>query len=120
MPHAIVSLVELKQYLDGVMKKAHHHSPNVCDIIPTIMGNVMIYADIDQIEVGVREGDMKNEMWIMVSEYRYYLCYNHDDGTIDLKEDGRQGMVLAKFDNSSPIYMVKATFEKLWREAVPA
>lgn len=123
MARQIVSLVELKQYVDGVMKKAHHHSPNVCDIIPTLIGNIITYADIDQIEVGEREGDMKNEIWFCIpynsEDYYYYLGYNHEDETIDMKEDGRQGGVIAKFENNTPILMVKAVFEKLWKH-IPA
>lgn len=117
MSRHIISLVEMSEYLEGVMKKAHHHSPNITEIIPVIIGNVLIYCDIDQIHVGEREGDMKNEMWFCIkgTENWFYLSYNHEDETIDMKEDGRQGNIIAKFENHTPPIMVKAIFEKEWR-----
>lgn len=116
------SLHQLKLYLDGVMKKAHHHSPNVTDVIPAIIGFIVTYADPSEIHVGSREGDMKNENWFCIadSDEWYYFCYNHDDQTIDMKEGSRQSPVIAKFDNRSTIFEIKSVFEKAWREAKAA
>lgn len=118
----ISSMHQFKMYIDGVMKKAHHHSPNVTDIIPVILGNILTYADPGEIHVGSREGDMKNEIWFCIHKTNewYYLSYNHEDETIDMKQDGRQGNIIAKFNNQSQIFEIKAVFEKVWRQAKAA
>ena len=116
------NLHQLKMYLDGVMKKSHHHAGNVCDIIPTIIGNVLIYSDINQIHVGTREGDIKNEIWFCISnsDEWLYFGYNHENETIELREGGRQGRTIARFDNNTTPLMIKAVFEKFWKEAKAA
>lgn len=113
----ITSRHQWQMYLIGIIRKAHHHSPNVTDIIPTIAGNIDLYADQNSIEVGEREGKMKNEIWFRFigdNQY-YYFVYNHGDEMLDMKEGGRGGNIIAKFDNYSTPIMVKAVFEKLWR-----
>jgi hypothetical protein len=118
----ISSMHQWKMYLDGIMKKAHHHAPNVVDIIPTIIGNINIYADPNEIHVGSVQGEMKNVIWFCVadSEDWYYFRYDHDNQSIDMMYENRNGPVIARFDNQSTVFEIKAIFEKIWRQAKAA
>jgi hypothetical protein len=112
MPLTINTLRILNEYITGVMGRADHHGPNVNEIALAIAGAV-IWKSTDDVEVRTYAGETANVLWMTVNGNRYALCYNHGNGTIELRDRTIQGNVLASFDNATPIADIKTVFNRL-------
>lgn len=109
MPETVSTVDKLQQYIQGVMERAAHHANNVDEICLAIAGAIVWRKDGD-FKVITREGDMGNVLWMHVGGNRYALSYNHDIRSIEIREGGIQGSVLASFTNGSSIRDVKDFF----------
>jgi hypothetical protein len=112
MPQTITDLDILQDYISGVMERAVHHANNVDEICLAIAGAV-IWRKEGDLKVMVREGDMKNVLWVRIGGQRYALSYNHRSGEIEVRNGTTHGMVLASFGNATPLAEVKKFFGSL-------
>jgi len=80
------------------MDRAEHHAGQVNEVCLAIAGAVIWRKDGD-IQVYEREGQMTNALWVHIGSHRYALSYNHDAGSIEVREENMRGNVLASFDN---------------------
>lgn len=60
-----------------------------------------------------REGELKNVLWLQVGSRTLCFAYNHDTGSIEVREGSVQGSVITSFTNSTPLSDVKTFFENL-------
>jgi len=102
----------LRDYLAGVLDRANHHAQNVNEIALAIAGGI-IWRTTNDIRVLSREGEMKNVLWLQVSERRLCFVYNHNTNAIEIRDGSTHGTVLASFSNTTPIGDVKHFFEIL-------
>ncbi|MFL5898625.1 MAG: hypothetical protein ACJ76D_09215 [Solirubrobacterales bacterium] len=114
MPQTVASVDVLQQYIRGVMQRAEHHANNVDEIaLALALAGAVVWRKDGEIEVMAREGDMKNVLWVCVNGRRYALSYNHDHGSIEVRERNTQGNVLASFTNANTVHEVKQFFAGL-------
>lgn len=102
----------LKVYISGVLDRANHHAHNVNEIVLAIAGGI-IWRTTHNIRVMSREGEMKNVLWLQVEERTLCFAYNHETGSIEIREGSIQGNVIEEFNNSTPLSNVKNFFETL-------
>ena len=113
MPQQVTDIEVLKNYLRGVMDRADHHAQNVNEIALAVAGGVIWRKDDEPIEVMVREGEMKNVLWLRVDGNRYALSYNHDTREIELRQGTTQGNVIGSFSNRMTNNEVRQIFASL-------
>lgn len=113
MPTKVTNVDHLRDYLGGVVDRADHHAQNVNRIILAIAGAVIWRKDSDPIEVLVRDGDMKNVLWLKISGQRYALSYNHEQGVIEIRRGTTQGNVMGSFSNAMTNEEVYRIFRSL-------
>jgi len=51
-------------------------------------------------------------LWVHIGSHRYALSYNHEAGTIEVRQDTMRGDVLASFDNSNTAAEVRQFFAR--------
>ncbi len=114
MPLSVSDIATLQQYLIGVMGRADHHAHRVNEIALALVGAIVWRKDATAIKVmAARNGGTANVLWISIGGKRYAFSYNHDAGTIEMRDKSVQGDVLASFDNSTPIAEVRRIFSLL-------
>ncbi len=101
---------EIDAYLRLVRRAANHHGHNVEHIIDYIAAEVRrrVNLNSDLIEAYERLGKIGRTCWVTIAGNRYAFSYVHANGQIELREDGIQGRVLACFDNSVSLKIVKS------------
>lgn len=112
MPRTVTDIEILQEYILGVMERAGHHAENVKDICLAIAGAI-IWRKEGDIQVYEREGQMANALWVTINGQKCALSYNHDAGTIEVREGSMRGNVLASFDNDNTATDVRHFFENL-------
>ena len=112
MARTVSDVDVLHDYLVGVMNRADHHAGDVGDICLAIAGAVVWRKDGD-IQVFEREGNMANALWVSIDEKRYAISYNHDELTVEIRENNLKGRTLGSFDNSNTVQDVREFFEAL-------
>ena len=112
MATTIHNIEVLRTYLTGVLDRANHHAQNVNEIALAIAGGI-IWRTTDNIRVLSRDGEMKNVLWLQVDTRRLCFVYNHSNISIEVREDSTQGIVVATFNNLTPLTTVKTFFETL-------
>lgn len=113
MPHQVTDVDVLRDYLRGVLDRADHHAQNVNEISLAIAGAIIWRKDDNPLEVMVREGEMKNVIWVKIGNQRYALSYNHEAGEIELREGSTRGNVVGTFSNTTPLADVRRIFGAL-------
>jgi hypothetical protein len=110
----IVSDIDvLSTYLKGVMKRADHHAQNVGAVALTLAGAIVWRKDPVPLEVREQDGELKNVLWVVISQKRYAFSYNHAMGTIDIRERTTGGTTLARFSNATSTQYVRDFFASL-------
>jgi hypothetical protein len=83
------------------------HAPNVNETIFEIVGNLVMTADNDSIEVGQRTGTNGivhdvNQIWFTVQGRDYALIYNGSNtGQVEIRARNKHGGVVIAFDNAT-------------------
>ena len=113
MPHQVTDVDVLRDYLRGVLDRADHHAQNVNEIALAIAGAIIWRKDDTPLEVMIREGEMKNVLWVKIRNQRYALSYNHESGEIELRDGSTRGNVVGTFSNATPLTDVKRIFGAL-------
>jgi hypothetical protein len=106
-------VAEVHDYLQGVLGRADHHAPNVDEVVVTLMGAIIAFAEPDSIELLAQDGEIKNALWARIRGQRYAFSYDHTGRRITAKRGGNRGPVVAAFDNSATARQVIATFRGL-------
>ncbi|MBW8323661.1 MAG: hypothetical protein K0M50_02745 [Prolixibacteraceae bacterium] len=112
MALTIETLTVLNQYINGVMSRADHHALNVNEVVLTLAGAVIWRATQD-VEVRTYNEETANILWVTINGHRYALAFNHQIGEIELHDRTQNGIVLAKFNNSTSATEVKTIFAGL-------
>lgn len=108
------SINELKKYFLGVVKRSEHHAPNVSDIVYSLLGAIILLKDEDtSLEVRGSEDVMANIIWVQINNNRFALRYEHDDDTIEIRQNTFKGEILLKVDNSTTITEMLNTFKNV-------
>lgn len=113
MPHQVTDVDVLRDYLRGVLDRADHHAQNVNEIALAIAGAIIWRKDDTPLEVMIREGEMKNVLWVKIRNQRYALSYNHESGEIELRDGSTSGNVVGTFSNATQLTDVKRIFGAL-------
>ena len=108
MATAVTEVEVLRQYIDGVMKRADHHARGVDEVALALIGAILWRKDPDQ-EIKV----LTNVLWVHIGSKRYTFSYNHSSGQIEMREGSTHGSVKHVFDNSVTAAQVKSIFETL-------
>jgi hypothetical protein len=93
MPAPVTTDV-LQQYLLGVVARADHHADNVNEVVLSLAGAIIWRKGPDDLEVMVRDGVVKNVLWVRINGQRYALSYNHNDRTIEMRCGSTQGLLV--------------------------
>ncbi|MEH2086347.1 hypothetical protein [Nostoc sp.] len=109
----VTDIQTLKSYIDGVMERADHHAGDVNEICLALAGAIVWRKDDAPIEVRVRDGEIKNQLWVKINHTRYAFSYNHTTGEIELRQGSSKGKILHTFSNKTPVSQVKQIFESL-------
>jgi Integron cassette protein VCH_CASS1 chain len=114
MPLAIMDVDTLKRYVEGLMERSEHHAGNVGGAALALAGAIVWRKnDAEEIEVMVREGDLKNVLWVRIGGQRYAFSYNHGEKAIEMRVGTTHGAVLHSFTNSTPTSDIEAIFRAL-------
>lgn len=114
MPHTIISVNELQQYLTGTADRAEHHAQNVSQVILALAGAIVLFKDQDEdIRVKTYRGSLANVLWVKINGIRYAFSYNHDGESVDIRRNSLQGDVIDSFDNNSNFSEILGVFRNL-------
>jgi hypothetical protein len=112
VPHSVATVDVLQQYASAVIERADHHARTVDAICLAILGAIVWRKDGD-VEVLVRNGDMKNALWFSVNGRRYAVSYNHANRCIDVRDGTNRGTTLRSFTNADSVSAVMQFFGSL-------
>jgi hypothetical protein len=113
MPLELTEVQQLREYLRGVMDRADHHAGNVNEVILAIAGAVVWRKDDETLEAFAREGQTKNVLWARIGGRRLTFSYNHEEQTIEVRENSTRGRVLRSFNNDDSAAAVAEFFRGL-------
>jgi hypothetical protein len=115
MALTVTEIEELRGYLQGVMERADHHAGAVKHIALALAGAILWKkTDDEPIKVMVgRSGETRNVLWVRIGGKRYAFSYNHDAGTIEMRDGSIHGQTLHSFTNTSPLSEIYSIFENL-------
>lgn len=105
----------LKDYFEGVLRRADHHAQSVEQVSLTLMGAVLWKAtdvievrEVKKTSVNANKG---NILWFRSNGKRYAMIYNHKTGKIELRNRTMRGTTLYEFDNNTPTKRVLEIFK---------
>jgi len=102
----IESIDSLRVFFSDLLVRADHHAKQIEEVAPIIMGALVAYTVSD---INVR----LNSLWFRTSKSSYYLTYNHELCTIQLKNRNQKGDLISEFDNASSTQSVMDCFKSL-------
>ena len=115
MAKNITNIIDLQEYLDGVISRADCHAQNVREIVLPLIGHVILRGS--DIEVKTYDGHTTNILWFTMNEKRFCFLYEHPsgshDGRIVLKNRTMYGDVVATFNNETTIKEIESIFANL-------
>jgi hypothetical protein len=97
------------------MKRVQHHAPLVKEIAPYVIRAVFDHADPGTIFGHQYRGKLTGSGWANFGGRRVWGGYNRRLKQIELREGGRTGKALARFDNNSSKSEVERQISKLAR-----
>jgi Integron cassette protein VCH_CASS1 chain len=106
----------LHQHSVAVMERATHHGQNVDQILPCIIGNVVIKCVPNTVTLRQHLGKPANiALWTsQATGRRYACCYSHTGlGSVELRANNHRGAVVCSFDNSNTAAQINAAFANL-------
>jgi len=105
----------LHRYVQGVMNRAEHHARGVSAIALTLLGAIIWRGEPGSVEIKQHSGELANVLWVAIDGVRYAFSYNHERGTIEMRDRTLQGAVLHSFTNETTAPEVEAIFRSLGR-----
>lgn len=106
-------ITTLQKYAQGVMARSEHHANTVGSIALTLMGAIIWRADPGSIRIRESGKGLANMLWVSIGGKTYVLGYNHEDGTIEMKDRVQTGAVLHSFSNATPVTDIETIFRAL-------
>jgi hypothetical protein len=97
------------------MSRLEHHAPLVKEIAPHVIRAVFDHADPGTIFGHRYAGRLTGSGWASFGGLRVWGGYNRRVKQIELREGGRTGKALARFDNDSSKSEVERQINKLAR-----
>ena len=109
----VQSIEQLQRYFAGVVTRSHH-APGVNEIIYPILGLIVLKLDPNsEIEVRSYSDAPGNMLWVHINGTRYAFRYDHDDDTIEIRNNNYKGAILHRINNHSTISDLKTIFDSL-------
>ena len=106
-------IATLQEYAQGVMERSEHHANTVGSIALGLMGAIIWRAETGSIRIRKSTKGLANMLWADVGARTYVFGYNHDQGTIEMKDRTQTGAILHSFSNQTPITDIEAIFRAL-------
>lgn len=102
----------LKKSFEGVTRRAHHHAPNVSEVIYGLLGVIILKKDYGtDIEVrGNSDDKTGNILWVIINGIRYAFRYEHSNDTIEIRQNSYKGNLVLTIDNSTTLQQVVNVF----------
>jgi hypothetical protein len=113
MAIAINRLADLQSYATGVLGRADHHARNVADVLPTLLGLLVTYADPGTLRAREQHGQARNVLWAEFGGRRHVFTYDHTHGEVVVRQDSLQGDEVARVDNTTPTNVMRAILSRL-------
>jgi Integron cassette protein VCH_CASS1 chain len=114
MALTVSDLDVMQEYLQGVMQRAAHHAGKVEKIALALAGAITWRKDAGKpIKVMSQNGETKNVLWVYINGKRYAFSYNHQAGTIEMREKTTHGPVFQSFSNATSLSSMKSIFQDL-------
>jgi len=108
----IKSVEELQEYLSRISGHATQRARNVNQVILALAGAVVLFKDPGtHLEILTRHGNRKNVLFLTINGTRYVFSYNHQQQTVDIKQDSLQGRVVGSFTNNTPYAQILQVFK---------
>jgi hypothetical protein len=95
------------------MERAHHHAASVSAIALALLGAIIWRSEPGTVQIKQYAGDLANVLWVTIGGVRYAFAYNHQAGTIEIRDRSMQGPVLHTFTNQTPVTDVETIFRSL-------
>ena len=113
MARTVVDMDMFQRYLIGVMDTVNSIPDNrVAAVVLAVAGGV-IWRKRGKIKVWERDGNMGNRLWVHIGEKLYYFTYNHDKHQIVVRDGGKSGPEVTRFDNSNTVEEVLSQIQSL-------
>lgn len=95
--------VEIDDFIAKVIGEAHHHAPQVVQIIRPLSDAVRarLLLTRDDVSVYERNGNLARTCWVTRAGMRYVFTFNYKTKQIDLRSGTLRGRLLASFDNAT-------------------
>jgi len=105
------TIKEFQDYLGGVVARASHHAPNVTECIYVLAGLIILKGT----DIKVREynGQPANMLWVTINSKQYAFRYEHNNGTIEIRDGGQNSPILHAIDNSKTTKDIMTIFNTL-------
>ena len=98
----------LKKYFTGVTRRANHHATNINEVIYGLLGVIILKKD-EGTHIEVRGSDDEktgNILWVIINGIRYAFRYEHSNGTIEIRKDSYNGVLILAIDNNTTLQQV--------------
>lgn len=120
MARIVRTLVEAREYLQGLHRNAGHHAQDMFEVYPKVYVAAAAHMDDDPpLQVRELKGRTANEAWVWFHGQRFSFSYDHNGGVI-VREQSNRGRLVARFDRSSPFEEIYRFFESLAAGEVPS
>jgi hypothetical protein len=98
----INSIGDVQSYLRRIRVKSDHHANNVRDLIERL--SCAVFTKYPKAMVREYMGQMGNILYIVGenTNKKYYFKYNHDEQSIDIRENSPYGTLIKRFTNNTP------------------
>jgi hypothetical protein len=101
----------LHRYAVGVMTRAKHHAPQVVEILPEVLGHVLLCGK----NFSLHGSGRTNCMWFdsVATGRRYAFSYSHTVDAIELRDNNLQGPTLHQINSSMSRQLIAQIFAAL-------
>lgn len=112
MGRHINSISELREYVQGVLRRITHHAPDFAGVASSLLAAVV--SSSDSLECRQYGGKPGNVLRFTARGRRYALRFRHNPDRVDLVEGHERGkQVVASFDATSTPAQVMDAFGRL-------
>jgi len=107
----VEDMATLTRYGRGIMAKAKHHGVSVMEVLPDLIGHVILRAD--KVELWGEGTGVALKFRAIRTGRTYAMSYDHLTHTVAMKDGNHQGPVIHRFDNGTDRAAVAAVFAVL-------
>jgi hypothetical protein len=107
----VTDMTILHRYAVGVMKRAKCHAPGVVEILPEVLGHVLLCGK----NYSLHGSGTTNCMWFesVATGRRYAFSYSHTADAVELRDTNLQGPTLHQINNVMSRQLIAQIFAAL-------